>query len=85
MTTNNTGDEILEQVRALLEDYNPEGIKISGSTDLSADLNIDSVAAMDIIMHIEDNFEIDIPLNLVSDVRRVEDLVEIVRNRTDKA
>ena len=40
---------------------------------------------MDIIMHIEDKFEIDIPLNLVSDLRRVEDLVEIVRKFTEKA
>jgi len=81
----NTGGQILDAVCALLENYNPEGIKIGGTTDLNADLNIDSVAAMDIIMHIEDKFEIDIPLNLVSDIRRVEDSVEIVRTNTEKA
>ncbi len=85
MAKENIGGEILDAVRTLLEDYNPEGIQIGGATDLSADLNIDSVAAMDIIMHIEDKFEIDIPLNLVSDIRRVEDLVEIVRKTTEKA
>jgi acyl carrier protein len=79
------GGEILDAVCTLLEDYNPEGIQIGSTTDLNADLNIDSVAAMDIIMHIEDKFEIDIPLNLVSDVRRVEDLVNIVRKSTEKA
>ena len=81
----NTDGEILDAVCTLLEHYNPEGIQIGSTTDLNADLNIDSVAAMDIIMHIEDKFEIDIPLNLVSDLRRVEDLVEIVRNKTEKA
>ena len=85
MATENTGGEILDAVCALLEDYNPEGVQIGSATDLNADLNIDSVAAMDIIMHIEDKFEIDIPLNLVSDVRRVEDLVAIVRDKTEKA
>ena len=34
----------------------------------AADLNVDSVAAMDLIMEIEDRFEIDIPINLVSDM-----------------
>ena len=44
----------------------------------AADLNVDSVAAMDLIMEIEDRFEIDIPINLVSDMTTVADLVALV-------
>ena len=54
------------------------GTRSSPSTDLAADLNVDSVAAMDLIMEIEDRFEIDIPINLVSDMTTVADLVALV-------
>ena len=58
-------------VTAVLERYNTARHPIVPSTDLAADLNVDSVAAMDLIMEIEDRFEIDIPINLVSDMTTV--------------
>jgi acyl carrier protein len=79
----NGTDEIFAEISALLAGYNPDGIELSGSTDLNADLNIDSVAAMDLIMEIEDKFDIDIPINLISDLRSVQDLVDIVRNQVE--
>ena len=72
-------DEVLREICVLLEAHNPNRIEITEETDLSADLNIDSVAAMDLIMNIEDKFEIDIPLNLVGELRSVRDLAEAVR------
>ncbi len=72
-------DAVLREIRALLEAHNPNRIEISEETDLNADLNIDSVAAMDLLMNIEDKFEIDIPLNLVGELRSVRDLAEVVR------
>ena len=72
-------DEVLREICLLLEDHNPNQIEITEETDLSADLNIDSVAAMDVIMNIEDKFEIDIPLNQVGELRSVRDLAEVVR------
>ncbi len=71
-------DRILAGVTAVLERYNTAKHKIGPSTDLAADLNVDSVAAMDLIMEIEDRFEIDIPINLVSDMSTVADLVALV-------
>lgn len=72
------GDRILAGVTAVLERYNTAMHPIIPSTDLAADLNVDSVAAMDLIMEIEDRFEIDIPINLVSDMTTVADLVAVV-------
>ncbi|HEX9767673.1 MAG TPA: acyl carrier protein [Kiloniellales bacterium] len=72
-------DEVFREIRALLEAHNANRIEIGEDTDLSADLNIDSVAAMDLLMNIEDRFEIDIPLNLVGELRSVRDLAEVVR------
>jgi acyl carrier protein len=75
-------EAVLQEIYALLEAHNPNGIEISGDTDLNVDLNIDSVAAMDLIMNIEDKFEIDIPLNLASDIQSVQDLADIVRSQS---
>jgi acyl carrier protein len=71
-------DRILAGVTAVLERYNTAKHKIGPSPDLAADLNVASVAAMDLIMEIEDRFEIDIPINLVSDMSTVADLVALV-------
>jgi acyl carrier protein len=72
------GDQVLSGVTEVLQRYNTAGLAITASTDLAADLNIDSVAAMDLIMELEDRFELDIPINLVSDLTTVADLVALV-------
>jgi acyl carrier protein len=78
-------DSPLESVLALLEPYNKKGIALNDGTKLNADLEIDSVAAMDLIMEIEDSFEIDIPINLVSDIETVGDLVSVVSQRMEQS
>ncbi len=78
-----TGDHVFEQVCRLLDKYNPERRPLRAETDLGADLNIDSVAAMDLIMEIEDHFDVDVPINLVADLRTVGDLVELVRHQLE--
>ena len=75
------GDHVLREVTAILGRYNTAGKPIEPATDLAADLNVDSVAAMDVIMEIEDRFEIDIPINLVSDMATVADLVAVVEKQ----
>lgn len=72
-------DDVFREICTLLEPHNANRIEISEETDLSADLNIDSVAAMDLLMNIEDRFEIDIPLNMVGELRSVRDLADVVR------
>ena len=74
------GDHVLREVTAILGRYNTAGKLIEPATDLAADLNVDPVAAMDVIMEIEDRFEIDIPINL-SDITTVADLVALVERQ----
>ena len=74
-------DSPLEAVLSLLEPYNKKGIALNGAVKLNSDLEIDSVSAMDLIMEVEDRFEIDIPINLVSDIETVDDLVSVVAQR----
>ena len=57
-----TADKVQAEVVDLLAPFNPKGIELKPETDLSADLLMDSVAAMNLVMEIEDRFEIDIPI-----------------------
>lgn len=69
---------LFQDVSELLAAYNSNGINITESTDMSVDLSIDSVAAMNLVMEVEEKFDISIPINLLSDVRTVGDLVSMV-------
>ena len=77
-------DQLFREVCAILERYRPAHVELRPATELSGDLNIDSVAAMDLIMEIEDKFGIDIPINLLSDLRNLQDLLDVVRQQTER-
>ena len=68
----------------LLEPFNTAKIALTPETDISADLNIDSVSVMDFVMEVEDHFNIDIPLNVLSETRSIADLVKVVDGRLAK-
>jgi acyl carrier protein len=76
-----SGNSTFEKLCHLLQPFNSNGIKISPDTDISADLNIDSVAVMDFVMEVEDAFDIEIPLNILSETRTMSDLVQVVESR----
>jgi acyl carrier protein len=79
-----TADQVQEEVVKLLQPFNPKGIELTPETDLSADLFMDSVAAMNLVMEIEDRFEIDIPISLLPDVNSLQDLVDVVLAQLNK-
>ena len=76
MTAN--AEQICSEICRLLQPYNKANVTLTGTTDLTADLEMDSVAAMNLVMEIEDSYEIDIPINLLSDVTCPDDLTKLV-------
>jgi acyl carrier protein len=77
--------ETIEQICKLLEPFNSNGTKLVPETDISTDLNIDSVTVMDFVMEVEDHFDIEVPLNVLSETRTIADLAKVVEARTRKA
>ena len=71
-------DRVERVVRDALRVAVPDIGIVDGSTHLASELGLDSAQVMDLIMEIEDKFEIDIPINLVSDMTTVADLVAVV-------
>ena len=77
--------ETINQICKLLEPFNSTGKVLTPDTEISADLNIDSVAVMDFVMEVEDHFDIEIPLNVVSETHSISDLAAVVDARVKKA
>ncbi len=76
-----TRDEILQRLMELLEPFNKEGKTLTPDMEISAELNLDSAMVMDFIMEVEDGFDIDIPLNVLSETRTMNDLARVVEER----
>lgn len=77
--------DTVAEICKLLEPFNTVGARLSPSTDISTDLNIDSVTVMDFVMEVEDHFDIEIPLNVLSETRTIADLAKVVEARAKKA
>lgn len=71
-------DTLFHDICTLVRKFAPGGFELAPTTELSADLNIDSVAAMDLVMEIEDRFGIDVPVNQLSELRTLGDLAGLV-------
>ena len=79
----NSIDAVVAELCGMLQQYNKGGIDLTAATDLGSELEIDSVEVMDLIMEIEDKYDIDIPINLVSDIERIGDLAKLVCSRME--
>ncbi|MBI1364636.1 MAG: acyl carrier protein [Alphaproteobacteria bacterium] len=71
-------DLVFHKICSLLEPLNHKGAKLTRDTDLIADLEVDSVSVLDIVMDIEDNYDISIPVNTISETRTIGELVDAI-------
>lgn len=69
----------------LLKPFNSDNKKLSAETDIPAELNIDSVGVLDFIMEVEDHFDVEIPMNVVSETRTVGELATYVDSQLGNA
>ena len=51
---------------------------ITGGTVIAKDLAIDSLAIMDMVMELEDRFDISIPMNVVAEIHTVDELADTI-------
>lgn len=68
-------EDILGMIRQALQPFVKDGRTVSEETELVADLGLDSMQVMKLLLEIEDRFDISIPLNILPDVRTVGDFV----------
>ncbi len=53
-------------------------VELTADTDISRDLQIDSLALMNMVMELEDTFDVSIPLDRLAGVRTVGDLSALI-------
>lgn len=63
--------DTFEKISTLLVPFNTAGVAITETTEFASDLELDSLAVMDLVAAIEDSFDITIPINILPELETV--------------
>lgn len=69
-------EEILDQLFELIRPYCEQQIELSEQTRIMDDVGLDSMAVMELVMQIEDRFDVSVPLNILPDVNTIGDFAK---------
>lgn len=73
-----TVDQVVAEIAVALQPFKKGDVEITAATDIAQDLNMDSLAVMDLLMELEDKFDVSIPLNMVPEIATVGQLAQTV-------
>lgn len=76
-------DAVAERVVRLVAERVPRRDSVSGDA-IIRELGLDSVAVMDLVMAVEDEFDMVFPLDRLGEVETVEDLARVVQGIIDQ-
>jgi acyl carrier protein len=74
--------DILTDLYQLIETFAEQGQELDEETELVTDLKLDSVKVMNLMLQIEDHFDISIPLNVLPEIRTIKDLAAQIEELT---
>lgn len=78
-----TNEEVLQRILDILKPrVLKDGPEVTAELDLVNDLGLDSLKVMEILENLEDTFDISIPINILPEIRTVEDLVIEIQKLT---
>jgi acyl carrier protein len=69
-------EEIISRIYKLLQPFVKPGIELGADSELVTELGLTSLQVMTLIEHIEDEFDISVPLNILPDIRTIGDLAQ---------
>ncbi|EFL6561586.1 acyl carrier protein [Escherichia coli] len=67
---------VMDYILSCLQDLVENGVEIKTDSDLVNDLGLESIKVMDLLMMLEDRFDISIPINILLDVKTPAQLME---------
>ncbi len=70
--------ETFRRIVALIAPFNAKSVTITPQTTFAGDLDLDSLAVMDLVAAIEDEFDIVIPLNILPELETVGEVAAAV-------
>ncbi len=74
--------EFVDQIFHLLKPFQKEGQTLNEESELVAELGLDSLQVMELILEIEDHFDISVPLNNLTYIKTVKDLANQLEQLT---
>ncbi len=74
-------DLVFHKICQMMQPHNVRDVTLTETTDITGDLQIDSVAVLDLIMEVEDEYGISFPMNLLSEIRTIGDLVQAIHKQ----
>jgi len=69
-------EEILDQLFKLIRPYSEQSIALSEQTRIMDDVGLDSMKVMELVMQVEDHFDVSVPLNILPDVTTIGELAK---------
>lgn len=71
-------DLTLRQIALATEQVLGKSVQINRDTDIARDLDVDSLSLMNIVMELEDAFDLSVPLDRLALVQTVGDLADLL-------
>lgn len=71
--------EVFDQICTLVTPFNQKSVSINAETTFASDLELDSLAVMDLLAAIEDHFDVTVPLNILPDLETVGQIAEAIK------
>jgi len=71
LTEMQSKEEILDKLFELIRPYSEQSITLSEQTRIVDDVGLDSMTVMELVMQIEDSFDVSVPLNILPDVNTI--------------
>jgi len=75
-------NEILPHISKVLQPFVKPGIELTEDSNLVGDLGLTSLQVMMLIEHIEDEFDISVPLNILPNIDTIRDLAHALEKLT---
>ena len=71
--------EVIREICHHLAPFQVGEKPITGTTVIAKDLTIDSLAIMDMVMELEDRFDVSIPMNVIAEIHTVDQLADTIQ------
>jgi acyl carrier protein len=72
--------DVIGEICLHLAPYQTGEKPITGETVIAKDLSIDSLAIMDMVMELEDRFDVSIPMNVIAEIHTVNQLADTIQD-----
>ena len=83
--TANVTDLTLAEIARAARSVLGRPVKVTSATDIARDLNVDSLALMNIVMELEDAFDVSIPIDRLAPVQTAGDLAALITELRERA